>query len=433
MKPFLITLRAAVALALLFCAGVARADLVRLDQLVLQNGAWTLPYTGGTVGGSSGLLLTSLGRSGSYTIWRVINSSGSDRSVISLRGYGTTFAYNFTAKKKTETYIRSSVSAGAATHNLFLNTTQVDVKAAGNQTWSDSRLVSDGTSSLKSITVSPDVVLGGASATATITLSDVAPAGGALVTLSSSDTGAAKLAASVTIPAGQTQKTVSVTTYAVTSNRTPLLGATWNKVTRSASLVVRRPSLLKSFWLKTYRQVGGEYNVAVVKLLKPAPAGGVSIDFSVNDGTLAASSNCIIPAGETLGYAQFDTYTVGADATFSLTASTDAYDKAAPLSVVLIPSRIQSVSFARPVVLSGDSVQVTITLRATAGASGQTLSLHADDPSVLSVPATVVVPAGQSTFTFTARTARLSQPYTVILSVEQDVESATARLNLVPL
>jgi hypothetical protein len=43
MKSFLITLRAAVALALLFCAGVARADLVRLDQLVLQNGVWLTP------------------------------------------------------------------------------------------------------------------------------------------------------------------------------------------------------------------------------------------------------------------------------------------------------------------------------------------------------------------------------------------------------
>jgi hypothetical protein len=72
-------------------------------------------------------------------------------------------------------------------------------------------------------------------------------------------------------------------------------------------------------------------------------------------------------------------------------------------------------------------------LRHPAGPSGLTLYLYADDPTVLGVPVSVFIPAGQTSVTFTAQTAPVFNPYTATLYVEQDVESVTTLLEVFPL
>src|SRR3989441_3471564 len=67
---------------------------------------------------------------------------------------------------------------------------------------------------LSSLAVSPTTVTGGSNSTGTATLDGPAPAGGAQVTLSSDNT-AATVPASVTVPAGATSVTFTVTTSAV--------------------------------------------------------------------------------------------------------------------------------------------------------------------------------------------------------------------------
>ena len=65
---------------------------------------------------------------------------------------------------------------------------------------------------LASLTVNPSSVVGGSPSTGTVTLTGPAPAGGALVSLSSSNTSAATVPASVTVAAGATSATFAVTT-----------------------------------------------------------------------------------------------------------------------------------------------------------------------------------------------------------------------------
>lgn len=83
---------------------------------------------------------------------------------------------------------------------------------------------------LVSLTLSPTTVTAPASSTGTITLSGAAPAGGLSVTLRSSDTRKATVPATVTVAAGQTTKTFTVTT--LTGN----LGGGQNPVTITATL-----------------------------------------------------------------------------------------------------------------------------------------------------------------------------------------------------
>src|SRR5207248_2929749 len=69
---------------------------------------------------------------------------------------------------------------------------------------------------LGSLTLNPSVLIGGAGSTGTVTLTSAAPAGGAVVTLTSSNLNAATVPASVTVAGGATSASFAVTTKAVT-------------------------------------------------------------------------------------------------------------------------------------------------------------------------------------------------------------------------
>jgi hypothetical protein len=76
--------------------------------------------------------------------------------------------------------------------------------------------------------VSSSSVAGGASATGTVGLNVPAPAGGALVSLFSSNPAAASMPASVTIPEGQTSVSFAISTTAQQTTAAVSLGATWS-------------------------------------------------------------------------------------------------------------------------------------------------------------------------------------------------------------
>src|SRR5205085_9104003 len=79
---------------------------------------------------------------------------------------------------------------------------------------------------LVGVTVNPAVVVGGVGSTGTVTLGAAPPAGGAVVTLASSNLNAATVPASVTVAAGATIATFAVTTKAVTAATAVTLTAT---------------------------------------------------------------------------------------------------------------------------------------------------------------------------------------------------------------
>jgi hypothetical protein len=88
------------------------------------------------------------------------------------------------------------------------------------------------------LTLNPTAVTGGRTSTGTVTLSGPAPTGGAIVSLSSSDTTTAVLPSTVSIPAGGTSATFTVTTGVVTSTRSVTISAAYGGVTRTATLTV---------------------------------------------------------------------------------------------------------------------------------------------------------------------------------------------------
>jgi RHS repeat-associated protein len=100
-------------------------------------------------------------------------------------------------------------------------------------------LPSASTVSLESVGV--DAVIGGSSATGAVGLSDVAPAGGITIMLTGSRAGLATVPASVTVPAGETSATFSVTTSATGTQRGTLVQASYGAQVRTAILAVNPP------------------------------------------------------------------------------------------------------------------------------------------------------------------------------------------------
>jgi thermitase len=97
---------------------------------------------------------------------------------------------------------------------------------------------------LQSLTISPTEVRAGQTATGTVTLDRPAPAGGAVIQLSSSNSTRASVPSSVTIPAGATSATFTIQTrppvsIPATFVETVTITATYNGDSRSAQLRVR--------------------------------------------------------------------------------------------------------------------------------------------------------------------------------------------------
>ncbi|PYT47751.1 MAG: hypothetical protein DMG44_17175 [Acidobacteria bacterium] len=142
-----------------------------------------------------------------------------------------------------------TVAAGATSATFTVSTsavtasTTVTISAAyGGTTRSASLTVTPAAPpapTLSSLSLNPTSVAGGMqSSTGTVTLSGPAPAGGAQVALSSSNTGAARVPSSVIIPAGATSATFTVNTSIVLISTSVRISASYGSNTLTANLTV---------------------------------------------------------------------------------------------------------------------------------------------------------------------------------------------------
>ncbi len=97
---------------------------------------------------------------------------------------------------------------------------------------------SAGTPALSSITANPSTITGGNTGAAVVQLTAPAPAGGLLVSLSSSSGSVASIPSSVTVPAGAANASVLLTTGGVTASTTVQLSATYSGVTTTSTVTV---------------------------------------------------------------------------------------------------------------------------------------------------------------------------------------------------
>ena len=256
---------------------------------------------------------------------------------------------------------------------------------------------------LQNMTVSAASVTGGTGLTATVTLSAPAPTGGVVVALSSNNV-AVTIPVTLNVAAGQTTATVDITTVAVTTNTNVTLTATLLSVSKTASVVITAPGLVR-LTLNPSSVVGGNVTTAMVDIPSPAPAGGLVVALSSNRTDVLAPATVTVPAGQTSVSVQVPTRTVLSQVTALVTATLNGVSRTANLSlsapalttIVLNPSTIRG----------AEDTLLTVNLSSPAPAGGVAVTLTSTNTAMV-VPSTVTVPAGDTTIKVTLSTRAVS-------------------------
>ena len=201
---------------------------------------------------------------------------------------------------------------------------------------------------LSNLSVNSNWVVGGsATVLATVAIGDPAPAGGAVIALSSSDPAAAIFlgGATVTIPAGSTSATFNIATGAVAAAELVTITASWNGVNQItsfhvipaftvASVTLNPPSVFGWFG-------GGTLTTGTVTLSGPA-AEGVVINLGSSNPALAfvqslvaATPNVnIAPGATSVNFGAYVLNNVAADTPVTISASFQGVTKNGTLTVL---------------------------------------------------------------------------------------------------
>jgi len=154
---------------------------------------------------------------------------------------------------------------------------------------------------LSSLSLNPTSVTGGTPSTGTVTLSEAAPAGGAVVTLSSSDTAVATVPTSVTVASGATSANFTASTSAVAASTTVTISGAYGGVARSAAVLTVIPATtLSSVSLNPTSVTAGSASSGTMTLSAVAPAGGAVLALSSSNTAVATvPTSATVAAGAT--------------------------------------------------------------------------------------------------------------------------------------
>ena len=189
-----------------------------------------------------------------------------------------------------------------------------------------------------SLTLNPTSVNGGNTSTGEIILSAPAPSGGAVFSLSSSNTSVATVPASWTIAAGSTVAAFPVSTIATSSSTSVTISASNSGLTQTASLIVtpQPPGgpTLTSLSFNPNTVVGGLSSSGAVTLSGKAPSGGALVSLSSsNPAVVSVPPSVTIPAGATGASFLTTTSSVTAPTTVPVVASYAGVTRPSSLTV----------------------------------------------------------------------------------------------------
>jgi hypothetical protein len=173
---------------------------------------------------------------------------------------------------------------------------------------------SPSTPTLSSFTVNPNNVAGGTPSTGTVTLPQPAPSGGLAVTLASEAPSVASVPSSITIPAGDTKGSFTISTF-TSSTRRVGVSAT-HADTTVFSFITVGPTALSTLSLSPTSVTGGSSSTGTVTLNAAAADGGAAVSLSATSSSTTVPASIVVPAGATSASFSISTTSV-TESTFS--------------------------------------------------------------------------------------------------------------------
>jgi len=199
---------------------------------------------------------------------------------------------------------------------------------------------------LSALALSPSLVTAGGTSVGTVTLSAPAPAGGAVVALSTGRPDIAIVPPTVTVPAGAVSASFTIATTSSlggwTGRAGAIITASFGGVDRSQLLEVDYPAAaasLSGLTVNPASVTGGTAATGTVTLSGPAPAGGLVVSLSSGNTAVArVPASVTVPAGATSVNFTVTTTAVTANTVVTLTATAGGVTRSAALTVTPRPA-----------------------------------------------------------------------------------------------
>jgi thermitase len=280
------------------------------------------------------------------------------------------------------------------------------------------------------VTFALNPIWAGKTVTATVTLDTVAPAGGQPVTLSTG-TALASVPAGITIPAGQTAGTFTVTTAGVAARTTIAVTAQAGGKSVAANLVLV-PAVPAGITYNPTQVRGGLAVTATLRLNGAAPAGGLTVSVaSQNTAVLTPDSPTVtVLEGQSEVTFSVTTYPVTVKTLGVIKATANGTSILIGLNV--FPPAPRWIKFDVNPVYGGRAVTATLTLASPAPAGGWTLTLKSQNTALATVPASVTVPAGQMTVDFPVQTYSVSAATMAVIEAVSGTDGIKYGLRIFP-
>ena len=179
---------------------------------------------------------------------------------------------------------------------------------------------------------------------------------------------------------------------------------------------------------------GGAASTGTVTLTAGAPAGGASVALSSNIAAASVPPSVTVGAGSTSATFNITTAAVTSQTVGTLTATYGGVSKTAAFTVNPSPpppaAALSTLTISPTSVVGGASATGTVRLTAAAPANGATVNLSSANANLATVPASVSVPQGALTATFTIVSQTTKKNGNVTISASHADVTKTATLSV---
>ena len=127
-------------------------------------------------------------------------------------------------------------------------------------------------------------------------------------------------------------------------------------------------------------------------------------------------SSVTIPAGKKELTVSFTAGSVTKDTTVTVTA--EYKGKKIIRTLKILSSKIDTLTFDQSTLKGGETVTCTVTIKGTITGTGLVIELKSSHTDLAPVPATITIPAGKTSGTFTIKTKAVTTPTTVAITAE---------------
>ena len=245
------------------------------------------------------------------------------------------------------------------------------------------------------------------STSCTVTMNQAAPAGGTPVMITGGIANVLAVPAAVTVAAGSTTATFTITAGSLATSQTATLGA--GSQTFNISLVAA--TTVTSLQCSSSSLVSNVSTTCSVTMNQAAPAGGALVTITGGiANVLTVPATVTVTGGST---SAIFTATAGS-LVVSQTAVLGAGGQTFSISLVA-PMIVTGLQCGSSSLASNASTTCTVTINQAAPAGGTPVTITGGITNVLTVPASVTVAAGSTTAAFTATAGTLTTNQTVTL------------------